>query len=159
MSSFDKTHEFLAYYMVLCPSLSLMPQIQTYIYRKSQPYSIVKHTNDTKRSTLYTVCQKTFHILTCYNIDTHDPMTIIFGRSVSMKVIDQTTLCFPTSPIYCFCTTLRNRKPRNCVFSLKRCILLCQRTHKTHLNCHLVAVELPFIPKVIDCMHQKLQPT
>ena len=32
-------------------------------------------------------------------------------------------------------------------------MLLCQRTRKTHLNYHLVAVELHFIPKVIDCMH------
>jgi len=66
-------------------------------------------------------------------------------------------LCFPTSPISWFCTTLRNRKPRNCVFSLKHCMLLCQRTQKTHLNYHLVAAELPFIPKVIDCMHQTIQ--
>jgi len=33
-------------------------------------------------------------------------------------------------------------------------MLLCQRTHKTHLNFHLVAAELSFIPKVIDCTHQ-----
>jgi len=36
-------------------------------------------------------------------------------------------------------------------------MLLCQRTHKTHLNYHLVAAELPFIPKVIDCMHQTVK--
>jgi len=36
-------------------------------------------------------------------------------------------------------------------------MLLCQRTHKTHLNYHLVAVELPFIHKVIDCMHQTVK--
>jgi len=42
-------------------------------------------------------------------------------------------------------------------FSLKHCMLLCQRTHKTHLNYHLVAVELPFIPKVIDYMHQTIK--
>jgi len=36
-------------------------------------------------------------------------------------------------------------------------MLLCQRTHKTHLNYHPVAVELPFIPKVIDCMHQTVK--
>jgi len=36
-------------------------------------------------------------------------------------------------------------------------MLLCQRTHKTHPNYHLVAVELPFIPKVIDCMHQTVK--
>jgi len=34
---------------------------------------------------------------------------------------------------------------------------LCQRTHKTHLNYHLVAVELLFIPKVISCMHQTIK--
>jgi len=33
-------------------------------------------------------------------------------------------------------------------------VLLWQRTHKTHLNYHLVAVELPFILKAIDCMHR-----
>ena len=33
-------------------------------------------------------------------------------------------------------------------------MLFCQRTHKTHSNYHLVAVELSFIPKVIDCTHQ-----
>ena len=62
-----------------------------------------------------------------------------------------------TYPFWCFCTTLQNRKPRNCVFSLKHHMLLCQRTHKTHLNYHLVAVELPFIPKVIDCMLQTIK--
>jgi len=36
-------------------------------------------------------------------------------------------------------------------------MLLCQRTHKTHLNYHLVAVELPFICKVIDYMHQTVK--
>jgi len=33
-------------------------------------------------------------------------------------------------------------------------MLLCHRTHKTHLNYHLVSAYLPFIPKVIDCMHE-----
>jgi len=36
-------------------------------------------------------------------------------------------------------------------------MLLCQRTHKTHLNYHLVAVELPFIPKMIDFMYQTVK--
>jgi len=35
-------------------------------------------------------------------------------------------------------------------------VLLCQRTHKTHLNYHLVD-ELHFIPKVIDYMHQTVK--
>jgi len=51
---------------------------------------------------------------------------------------------------------LKNTKPRNCVFSLKQCMLVCQLTHKTHSNYHLVAVELLSIPKVIDCMHQTI---
>ena len=34
---------------------------------------------------------------------------------------------------------------------------LCQRTHKTHLNYHLVVVELPFIPEVIGCMQQTIE--
>ena len=36
-------------------------------------------------------------------------------------------------------------------------MFLCQLSHKTHLNYHLVAVELPFFPKVIDCMHQTIK--
>jgi len=36
---------------------------------------------------------------TCYDLDIHDPITIIFGRSVTKKVGNQTMLCFPTSPI------------------------------------------------------------
>jgi len=38
-------------------------------------------------------------------------------------------------------------------------MLFCQRTHKTLLNYHLVAAELPFIPKVIDCMQQTINKT
>jgi len=36
-------------------------------------------------------------------------------------------------------------------------MLLCQQYHKTHSNYYLVAAELPFIPKVIDCMHQTIK--
>jgi len=37
-------------------------------------------------------------------------------------------------------------------------MLFCQRTHKhIQINNYLVAVELPFIPKVIDCMHQTIK--
>jgi len=36
-------------------------------------------------------------------------------------------------------------------------MLLCQRTHNTHLHYYLVAAELSFIPKVIDCMHQTIK--
>jgi len=69
--------------------------------------------------TIYTVYQKNVPHLTCYNLGIHDRIMIIFGRSVTKKVGNQTMLCFPTLSIYWFCATLQNRKPRNCVFSLK----------------------------------------
>jgi len=36
-------------------------------------------------------------------------------------------------------------------------MLRCNEHKKTHSDYHLVAVELPFIPKVIDCMHQTIK--
>jgi len=36
-------------------------------------------------------------------------------------------------------------------------MLLCQQTHEAHSNYLLVAVESPFIPKVIDCKHQTIK--
>ena len=89
-------------------------------------------TGQTKHFLNYTVVSKNIPPLTCYNLDVHDPITIIFGRSVTKKVRNQMMHCFPTSHVQCFCTTLQNRKPRNCVFSLKHCMLLCQQTHKTN---------------------------
>jgi len=47
----------------------------------------------------YMLCLKNISHLTSYNIDTHDPITLVFGRSVTKKVRNQTMLCFPTSPI------------------------------------------------------------
>jgi len=35
--------------------------------------------------------------LTCYNLDTHEPIAIIFGRSVTDKVRNQMMHCFPIS--------------------------------------------------------------
>jgi len=37
--------------------------------------------------------------LTCYNLDTHNLIITVFGRSVTEKVRNQMMLCFPTSPI------------------------------------------------------------
>ena len=47
----------------------------------------------------YTLCPKNVSRLTCYNLDIHDPIMVIFGRSVTEKVENQMMLCFPTSPI------------------------------------------------------------
>jgi len=122
------------------------------------PISEVPHTAVCSNTRLILHCvSKNVPPVTCCNLDIHDPITIIFGRSGIKKARNQMMLCFPTSPMYCFCTTLRSRKPINCVFSLNHCMLLCKRTRKAHLNYHQVAAELPFIPKVIDCMHQTIK--
>jgi len=47
---------------------------------------------------IYTV-SKTVPPLACYNLDIHDPITIIFGRNVTEKLRNQVVLCFPTSPV------------------------------------------------------------
>jgi len=36
--------------------------------------------------------------LTCYYLDLHDPLKIIFSRSIAEKARNHTMLCFPTSP-------------------------------------------------------------
>jgi len=50
--------------------------------------------------------------LTCYSLHIHNLITIIFGRSVTEKVRNPMMLCFPISPLLCFCITWQNRKPR-----------------------------------------------
>jgi len=63
---------------------------------------------------LHRVSKKDVPPSTCYNLDIHDLITIIFGRSVTEKVGNQTMLCFPTSPIYSSASALpceiRNQK-------------------------------------------------
>jgi len=44
-------------------------------------------------------CLKNVSRLTCNNLDIHDLITIIFGRSVTEKVRNQMMFCFSTSPI------------------------------------------------------------
>jgi len=39
-------------------------------------------------------------------------------------------------------------------FSRKCCMLICQQTHKSHRNYHLITVGLFFIHKTIGCVHQ-----
>ena len=87
----------------------------------------------------------------CCNLDTHGSITIIFGTSVTEKVGNQNVLYFPTSLNVCLCTTWGHRKPENCVFSLKCCILFFT---KNTLKYHLVTDEPPFTVKTIDGMHQ-----
>jgi len=57
--------------------------------------------------------------LTCYNVYIHSSIATIFGKNVAEKVGNQNILNISSSPNQCFCTTWGNRKPGNCVFSLK----------------------------------------
>ena len=90
------------------------------------------HTNNAARypkdCTLYAVSKKrpTFDLLwfDCNN----------FWQNVAEKVGNQTVLYFPTSPNWCFCTTCGNKKPGNCVFSLKCCMLFHQETRNAVQN-------------------------
>ena len=54
--------------------------------------------------------------LTCYNLDVHGSIATIFGRSVTEKVSNQNVLYFANAPNLCICTTMGNRKPKDCVF-------------------------------------------
>jgi len=66
--------------------------------------------------------------LTRYNLYVHSSIARIFGINVAENVGNQNILYFPTSSNYCFCTTWGNRKPGNCVFLLKCCMLFHQKT-------------------------------
>jgi len=46
-----------------------------------------------------TLCLKNVPPLTCYNLDIHDLIAIIFGRGITEKVRNQIVLSFPTLPI------------------------------------------------------------
>jgi len=58
-----------------------------------------------------------------YNSDMHGSMLITFATNITEEVGNQNVLYYPTSYNYCFCTTWENRKPGNCLFSLKCCML------------------------------------
>jgi len=73
---------------------------------------------------LITSCLKNVPPLTCYNLDKHDPIAIIFGTSITEKIRNHTIFCFPTSPMYCFRITLRKRKPRK----QRTCVLCVQHS-------------------------------
>jgi len=75
--------------------------------------------------------QKNAPPFSCYNLDIHSLIMIISGTRITEKVGNQNVLYFPTSPNLCFYTTWGNRKPKNCIFSLKCCMSFYQK-HKTH---------------------------
>jgi len=79
---------------------------------------------------IYTVSQKRPTFTTCYNFYIHSSIATIFGINVAEKVGNQNLFYFPTTPNECFCTTWGNRKPGNCVFSLKCYLLFHQKKLK-----------------------------
>jgi len=114
---------------------------------------------DVNKQTIYTPrLKKNVPPLTCYNLDIHGSITIIFGTGVTEKVGNQNVLYFPTSPNLCFCTTWGNRKPENCVFSLKSCMLSYQKTHETHQNITWLQLNHPSLSKrSTECTSQDLE--
>jgi len=75
--------------------------------------------------------------LTCYNVDMHGLITIIFGTSITEIVGNQNVLYFPTSPNLCFCTTWGNRKSEKCIFSLKCCMLFTKNSKHIKISVQL----------------------
>jgi len=109
------------------------------------------HANKKCQNTLYEFvhCVSKINVapLTCYNHYIHGSTATIFGKNVAQKVGNQNVLYFPTSPIYCFCTTWGNRKAGNCVFSLKCCMIFLPKNTKHSLKYHLVRAEQPSLSK------------
>ena len=106
------------------------------------------------RPHLHCVPKKRPTFTTCYNFYIHSSTATIFGTNVAEKVGNQNVLYFPTSPNQCFCAPQGNRKPGNCVFSLKCCMLFHQKNTKHILKYHLVRAKPPFTVKTIAWVHQ-----
>ena len=82
-------------------------------------------------SCMFTVSQKSPTFTTYYNFYIHSSIVTIFGTNVAEKVGNQNVLYFPTTPNLCFCTTWGNRKPGNCIISLKCCMLFHHKKRNT----------------------------
>jgi len=89
-------------------------------------YSEKREAKQTSKQCTYTVSQKTSHLWLAI-IFTY---TAQLRQFLAQKVGNQNVLYFPTSPTKCFCTTWGNRKSRNCVFSLKCCMLFLPKNTK-----------------------------
>ena len=108
-----------------------------------------ERTASTTHHSMYIVSQRNVPPLTCYNLDVHNPITIIFGRSDTAKVKNKMML--PASPIYCFCITLRNKYPRR-----QRTGTLCVQHSPTAaaLLTSFVLNHAPILP-ITECIDHK----
>ena len=101
--------------------------------------------HETRQTTLCLKKRPTF--TTCYKFYIHNSIATIFGVNVAEKVGNQNVLYFPTTHNYCFCTTWGNRKPGNCAFSLKCCMLFHQKTRNTVKNITWSELNQPSLSK------------
>jgi len=79
------------------------------------------------------VSQKNIPPLTCYSLDIHGSITIIFGISVTEKVGNQNVLYFPMSPNLCFCNTWETGNPKIVSFHLNAACFFYQK-HTKHIK-------------------------
>ena len=88
-------------------------------------------------------CLKNVLPSTCYrpNLDIHNPITIIFDRSVTKKVRNQTMLCCPTSPASALPCEIKTQK------TARWCIVCA-----TQSNC-CSAVDLYFLLNHAPILH------
>jgi len=105
-------------------------------------FSVISTVRDIERDKKDYSVSKNDTALACYYFNVHQPILIIFGRSVAKKVSSQMLLYFPTSTNQCFCTTQRNRKPKIVSFYLnaESCFASRHRKHihiitRSQLNC------------------------
>ena len=102
---------------------------------------------------LYTV-SKNDTALVCYNFDKHRTTLIILSRNVAKKVSNQRFFFFPPHLLLHY---VGKQKAENCVFPLKRWMLFCQQTHKTHLYYHLVCRDVGRCVKSGGCSLSSLK--
>jgi len=79
-----------------------------------------------------------------------------FVRNVTENLSHQNVHYFLTSLNECFCTTLQNRKCRNCVFSPKCCMLLFQQAHKAYSKLSPGIEQMNHILSYKNCVRQDL---
>jgi len=76
--------------------------------------------------------------LSCYNPDIHEEWRQFFWKDLIAKISNKRRFTFQPY----LCTTWEHRKPENCAFSLKCCMLFYQKHTKHMSKCHLVTAEL-----------------
>ena len=91
---------------------------------------------------------------TCYNLDIHGSITIIFGTSVTEKVGNQNVLYLPTHLTCASALPGETGNPKIASFHLNAACFFTKK-HESQLKIyHLVRAEPPFTVKTIDWVHQ-----